>query len=148
MSLGQRILTIALSCFFVSHAEASVQFCSSFFSSQTVEESYFSHPDFHGFLASSFELQLTSRSAGGSQGGRWFTDHSGKFYFAKNYQGKTERVLAENLTNKIYNLMGASAPKSFLKASPSLSIQKRQKRASPDRDSLNIIVYDGCFASS
>ncbi|MGZ6337801.1 MAG: ADP-ribosyltransferase domain-containing protein [Bdellovibrionota bacterium] len=57
----------------------------------------------------------SDRSAGGSQGGQWFQDESGKFYFGKSYDGDLDRMQVEKLASKIYNQLGVAAPDSFIR---------------------------------
>jgi hypothetical protein len=49
------------------------------------------------------------RSAGGSQGGRWYADEHGTNYFGKQYKGSTDRMAVEMLANRIYRMFGISA---------------------------------------
>lgn len=51
-----------------------------------------------------------TRAAGGSQGGKWFKDASGQYWFGKTYAGDTNRLGGEHLVNQVYRGMGISAP--------------------------------------
>lgn len=50
------------------------------------------------------------RPAGGSQGGMWFKDETGAYWFGKHYHGDLDRMGSEHLTNQIYRKLGVSAP--------------------------------------
>lgn len=56
------------------------------------------------------EFHLTDRPAGGSQGGRWYTDRFGTRYFGKTYGGDQSRMITEFLVNGIYQAMGVNVP--------------------------------------
>lgn len=50
------------------------------------------------------------RPAGGSQGGKWFKDKKGDYWFGKHYDGDTDRVAGEHLTNQLYKVFGIKTP--------------------------------------
>jgi hypothetical protein len=56
------------------------------------------------------KFTVAKRSAGGTQGGRWFQDSTGEHWFGKDYGGNSDRVEVEHLANRIYRLFGHSAP--------------------------------------
>lgn len=47
----------------------------------------------------------TTRAAGGSQGGKWYKDARGAYWFGKQYPN-AERIHVEHLSNQIYSAMG------------------------------------------
>lgn len=61
----------------------------------------------HGFKS-------IDRPAGGTQGGKWFEDADGTHHFGKHYGGESDRLASEHITNQLYRLFGASAPKTQL----------------------------------
>jgi len=52
----------------------------------------------------------SERAAGGTRGGRWYTDENGTNWFGKSYRGSSDRVEVEHLANRIYREFGVSAP--------------------------------------
>ena len=83
------------------------------------------------------KFQMIDRTAGGSQGGRWYADEAGTNYFGKTYKGDPDRLGTEQLANSLYHMFGVSAAENqVVKSGDATMLMSKEMKGAIDAPAL------------